>query len=225
MALQMNRGRIKELGLRQNSCVTLGLSGFIGVIDQHSNISDKKDVDVDAGLEHPAGGGNAVELAKVVGRNKPALAGVSGKPKAQMPETVVARPYSGLHPNLNSTALAPGRPFDMLRTDLRNSAEARKKGSLRRRKPRSISAYRLCIVKSIARILVLIILIRRAKSINFRKICKCPNALGRNFCWVQPWQWLCSCPATRLICRWPNPSLNTTLACDTAPAARHCCHL
>ncbi|MFZ4702266.1 MAG: hypothetical protein ACOYMG_19665 [Candidatus Methylumidiphilus sp.] len=27
-----------------------------------------------------------------VGRNKPASAGVSGKPKAQMPETVVARP-------------------------------------------------------------------------------------------------------------------------------------
>jgi len=40
----------------------------------------------------------------VVGRNKPAPAGVSGKPKAQMPETVAARPYSGLHQNLDSTA-------------------------------------------------------------------------------------------------------------------------
>jgi len=40
----------------------------------------------------------------MTGRNKPAPAGVSGKPKAQMPETVVARPYSGLRPNLNSTA-------------------------------------------------------------------------------------------------------------------------
>jgi DNA polymerase len=46
---------------------------------------------------------NAVELAKAVGRNKPALADVSGKPKAQMPETVVARPYSGLHPTVLPT--------------------------------------------------------------------------------------------------------------------------
>ena len=39
----------------------------------------------------------------VVGRNKPALAGVSGKPTGPMPETVVARPYSGLPPDLDST--------------------------------------------------------------------------------------------------------------------------
>ena len=38
----------------------------------------------------------AVELAAEVGRNKPALAGVSGKAIVQAPETVVARPYSGL---------------------------------------------------------------------------------------------------------------------------------
>ncbi len=42
-----------------------------------------------------------------VGRNKPALVGVSGKPTGQTPETVVARPYSGLHPNLNSTVSPP----------------------------------------------------------------------------------------------------------------------
>ena len=39
----------------------------------------------------------------VVGRNKPALAGVSGKTTGPMPETVVARPYSGLPPDLDST--------------------------------------------------------------------------------------------------------------------------
>jgi len=39
----------------------------------------------------------------VVGRNKPAPAGVSGKPTGPMPETVVARPYSGLPPDLDST--------------------------------------------------------------------------------------------------------------------------
>ena len=48
---------------------------------------------------------NAVELAAEVGRNKTAPAGVSGKTTGQTPETVVARPYSGLQPNLNSTAL------------------------------------------------------------------------------------------------------------------------
>jgi len=48
---------------------------------------------------------NAVELATAVGRNKPAPAGVSGKLTGQMPETVGARPYSGLHPSLNSMAL------------------------------------------------------------------------------------------------------------------------
>ncbi len=40
-----------------------------------------------------------------VGRNKPAPAGVSGKKVGQMPETVVARPYSGLH-----TAAVPEKP-------------------------------------------------------------------------------------------------------------------
>jgi len=44
----------------------------------------------------------------VVGRNKPALAGVSGKPTGRTPETVVTRPYSGLHPNLHSTVLGGG---------------------------------------------------------------------------------------------------------------------
>jgi len=57
--------------------------------------------------------GNSVDVATAVGRNKPAPAGVSGKPKAQMPETVVARPYSGLHLVLNSTAHVWGR-FDVV---------------------------------------------------------------------------------------------------------------
>ena len=39
------------------------------------------------------------------GRNQPALAGVSGNSTGQLPETVVARPYSGLRANLNSTTL------------------------------------------------------------------------------------------------------------------------
>ncbi|MFZ4703553.1 MAG: hypothetical protein ACOYMG_26215, partial [Candidatus Methylumidiphilus sp.] len=58
---------------------------------------------------------NAVELAAEVGRNKPAPAGVSGNPADRMPETVVARPYSGLQPNLNSTALPPTPRFSLLR--------------------------------------------------------------------------------------------------------------
>ncbi len=45
-----------------------------------------------------------------VGRNKPALAGVSGKLADQMPETVAERPYSGLHPVIHSTALPSGLP-------------------------------------------------------------------------------------------------------------------
>ena len=48
---------------------------------------------------------NAVELASAVGRNESAPAGVSGELTGRMPETVVTRPYSGLHPTLNSTAL------------------------------------------------------------------------------------------------------------------------
>jgi len=48
---------------------------------------------------------NAVDTQPAVGRNKPVPTGVSGKPTGQMPETVAARPYSGLHLNLNSTAL------------------------------------------------------------------------------------------------------------------------
>ncbi|MCX7110377.1 MAG: restriction endonuclease subunit S [Proteobacteria bacterium] len=48
---------------------------------------------------------NAVELSAEVGRNKSAPADVSGKTTGQVPETVVARPYSGLQPNLNSTVL------------------------------------------------------------------------------------------------------------------------
>ena len=50
---------------------------------------------------------NVLELATAVGRNKSALAGVSGELTGRMPETVVARPYSGLHPILNSTSLHP----------------------------------------------------------------------------------------------------------------------
>ena len=42
-----------------------------------------------------------------VGRNKPAPAGVSGKPTHRMPETVAQRPYSGLHPILNSPLWLP----------------------------------------------------------------------------------------------------------------------
>ena len=53
------------------------------------------------------------KLATAVGRNKSASAGVSGEMTGQMPETVVARPYSGLHPiPLNSIAhLVPGQTF------------------------------------------------------------------------------------------------------------------
>ncbi|PZN73092.1 MAG: hypothetical protein DM484_23330 [Candidatus Methylumidiphilus alinenensis] len=50
---------------------------------------------------------NVIELATAVGRNKSALAGVYGELTGRMPETVVARPYSGLHPTLDSTALNP----------------------------------------------------------------------------------------------------------------------
>ena len=42
----------------------------------------------------------------VVGRNKPASAGVSGNTTGQVPETVVARPYSGL-PLWREIRLAP----------------------------------------------------------------------------------------------------------------------
>jgi len=52
----------------------------------------------------PVESGNDVELA-MDGRNKPASMGVSGKQTGQMPETVVARPYSGLRLSLNSMAL------------------------------------------------------------------------------------------------------------------------
>ena len=58
----------------------------------------------------PAPPTNAIELATAVGRNKSALAGVSGELTGRMPETVVARPYSGLHPILNSTTLPPAPP-------------------------------------------------------------------------------------------------------------------
>ena len=63
--------------------------------------------------------GKAVELtAAIEGRNKPvlseverpALAGVSGKLTGRMPETVVARAYSGLPQTLDSTALGSGGP-------------------------------------------------------------------------------------------------------------------
>jgi formylglycine-generating enzyme required for sulfatase activity len=61
---------------------------------------------------------NAIESAAEVGRNRPVLseaerpapAGVSGKLADRMPETVAKRPYFGLPPNLNSTALNPSLP-------------------------------------------------------------------------------------------------------------------
>jgi len=40
---------------------------------------------------------NAIDTQQAVGRDKPAPAGVSGNLTGPMPETVVARPYSGLH--------------------------------------------------------------------------------------------------------------------------------
>jgi len=49
---------------------------------------------------------NAVKLV-LVGRNKPDLAGVSGKPTSPMPETVVARPYSGLQTDEGKTSTEP----------------------------------------------------------------------------------------------------------------------
>ena len=62
-------------------------------------------------------GGNAVELANEVGRNKPAQAGVSGKLADEIPETVASRPYSGLRQILNSTALpSAGGSEDLLAT-------------------------------------------------------------------------------------------------------------
>ena len=69
---------------------------------------EHREVNVGAGSEP-----NAVELASAVGRNKSVLAGDSGELTGRMPETVVARPYSGLlHPPLNSTAL--GTAVDLL---------------------------------------------------------------------------------------------------------------
>jgi len=53
---------------------------------------------------------NAVELATAVGRNKSAVAGVSGELTGQMPEKVVAQAYSGLHPTLHSSELNPPEP-------------------------------------------------------------------------------------------------------------------
>jgi len=50
--------------------------------------NDKAHYELDAILPSPE-----------VSRNKPVPAGVSGKPTGQMPETVDARPYSGLHLN------------------------------------------------------------------------------------------------------------------------------
>jgi len=47
--------------------------------------------------------GDAGTAIQEVGRNKPVLAGVSGKLTGQMPETVAGRPYSGLHQHLNSS--------------------------------------------------------------------------------------------------------------------------
>ena len=57
-------------------------------------------------LTPPPNGGRLGGNAEEVGRNKSAPADVSGKTTGQVPETVVARPYSGLQPNLNSTTLS-----------------------------------------------------------------------------------------------------------------------
>jgi formylglycine-generating enzyme required for sulfatase activity len=60
----------------------------------------------------------------VVGRNKPALTGVSGKPTGRTPETVVTRPYSGLHPNLHSTVLGDGEKGSYHQPSLAQQARA-----------------------------------------------------------------------------------------------------
>ncbi|MFZ4703849.1 MAG: hypothetical protein ACOYMG_27710, partial [Candidatus Methylumidiphilus sp.] len=58
---------------------------------------------------------NAVDKQPEVGRNKPAPAGVSGKSTGRMPETVAARPYSGLRLNLKPTALPLSRHLGPVR--------------------------------------------------------------------------------------------------------------
>ena len=65
-----------------------------------------KELDEDDLLIVPEQQGSESKSVTEVGRNKPAPAGVSGKPTDQMPETVAKRPYSGLPPILNSTAEA-----------------------------------------------------------------------------------------------------------------------
>jgi len=94
--------------------------------DRHEHAADRVADQVTEGGIAPGIEPNAVELAAEVGRNKPAPAGVSGKMTGQVPETVVARPYSGLQPTLNSTALGiePAAPAlqrepapDRLRTE------------------------------------------------------------------------------------------------------------
>ena len=63
------------------------------------------------GLDDRSGVGViAVSSAIGVGRNKPAPAGVSGKLTGPMPETVVARPYSGLLPDIDWVDVPEG-PF------------------------------------------------------------------------------------------------------------------
>ncbi len=62
--------------------------------------------------------GNDQIAVEEVGRNKPTPAGVSGKLSGQMPETVVARPYSGLQPKTESVygiemVKIPGGTFQM----------------------------------------------------------------------------------------------------------------
>ena len=89
-------------------------AGFVDQFDEFAE--DDMDSEASPPFDRPppnlppwGGGTNSTE----VGRNKPALAGVSGKPTGQTPETVVARPlrpcsgqaYSGLHQSLNSTVL------------------------------------------------------------------------------------------------------------------------
>ncbi|MCX7110985.1 MAG: hypothetical protein NTX45_12855 [Proteobacteria bacterium] len=89
-------------------------AGFVDQFDEFAE--DDMDSEASPPFDRPppnlppwGGGTNST----AVGRNKPALAGVSGKPTGQTPETVVARPlrpcsgqaYSGLHQSLNSTVL------------------------------------------------------------------------------------------------------------------------
>ena len=97
-----------QAGSEHNSNL-LSHTGFLTGVSGNLTSQIPDDLSVDADPEHtqlfvisPKLTVNAVELSKE-GRNKPALAGVSGMTEAQMPETVAGRPYFGLQPNLPHT--------------------------------------------------------------------------------------------------------------------------